>query len=106
LHRSTDGRLRTSQDAYSRDVRRQFLGERMTAYPAQAAVDAAERHRVAVANTLGWAQEAAERGNYADALEWVRTVEAIGEQLPPGYHSQRQAWRSALAQNAADPEGS
>ena len=73
----------------------------MTAPAAQTAVDGAERHRVAVANTLGWAQEAAQRGDYADALEWLRTVEAIGEQLPPGYQTQRQAWRSTLAQNTA-----
>jgi hypothetical protein len=73
----------------------------MTAHPAQAPVDVAERHRVAVANTLGWAQEAAQRGHYADALEWLRTVEAIGDQLPPGYQTQRQAWRSTLAENVA-----
>ena len=77
----------------------------MTTHSAQAAVHAAERHRVAVANTLGWAQEAAERGDYADALEWLRTVEAIGEQLPPGYLTQRRAWRSTLAQNAAMRNG-
>jgi hypothetical protein len=55
---------------------------------------------------IGWAQEAADRGDYADALEWVRTVEAIGEQLSPSYQTQRQAWRSALAQNAAKRQGS
>src|SRR5664279_6134703 len=55
----------------------------------------------AVASTLRWAQEAADRGDYADALEWVRTIEAIGDQLPPSYRTHRQAWRSALAQNAA-----
>lgn len=67
----------------------------MSTHPAQALTDAAERHRLAVASTLGWAQEAAERGDYADALEWVRTVEAIGEQLPRLPDSAR-TWRSAL----------
>ncbi len=78
----------------------------MITRPAEAAVDGAERHRVAVASTLGWAQEAADRGDYADALEWLRTVVAIGEQLPPGYETQRQAWRSALVESRACGEGS
>jgi hypothetical protein len=67
---------------------------------------ATDRHRAAVASTLRWAQEAADRGDYADALEWVRTIEAIGDQLPPSYRTHRQAWRSALAQNVAKREGS
>jgi hypothetical protein len=74
----------------------------MSTHPERAPIDAAERHRLAVASSLEWAQDAAERGDYADALEWVLTVEAIGEELPPGYQTQRQAWRSALARNGAN----
>jgi len=54
--------------------------------------DPLERHRAAVRRSLGWAQESAGRGDYADALGWIRVLEAIGEQLPPGYEAKRRAW--------------
>jgi hypothetical protein len=56
-----------------------------------------DRHLAAVARSLRWAQESAERGDYADALAWIQTVEAIGEQLPPSYQTKREAWHGALA---------
>lgn len=65
-----------------------------------------DRHLAAVARSLGWAQESAERGDYADALEWIQAVEAIGEQLPPGYQTKRRAWNSALAESQAKQGGS
>jgi len=58
-----------------------------------------ERHRAAVRRSLGWAQESADRGDYADALGWIGVLEAIGEQLPPGYQAKRQAWDDQLVAN-------
>src|SRR5271165_5459940 len=41
-----------------------------------------DRHEAAVANTLRWADDAAARGDHADAVSWVETVLAIGDELP------------------------
>jgi hypothetical protein len=60
-------------------------------------ISAPDRHLAAVARSLQWAQESAERGDYTDALAWVSAVEATGSQLPPGYHAKRQAWLDALS---------
>ena len=51
----------------------------------------------AVARSFGWADEAAARGDYADALSWVGVVEAMGDLIPIEYRSKRRAWLSALA---------
>jgi hypothetical protein len=60
---------------------------------------ASERHRAAVARTLGWADEAAARHDFRDALAWLRTLEAIGETLPDHYLRKQEAWkRRALEQ--------
>ena len=61
---------------------------------------APEHHRVAVARSLRWADEAAQDGHLADAMAWLRVVEAIGEELPQAYRIKRHAWRLAL--QAAD----
>jgi len=58
-----------------------------------------ERHLAAVRRSLRWAQESADRGDYADALGWIGVLEAIGEQLPPGYQAKRQAWGDQLVAN-------
>ena len=54
-----------------------------------------------MARSLGWARESAARGDYADALGWVRVVEAIGDPIPREYEAKRQVWLSALAANRA-----
>jgi hypothetical protein len=54
------------------------------------------RHLEAVSRSLAMADASAERGDFADALAWVRTVEAIGDPLPDPYRRKRQAWRAAL----------
>jgi len=54
-----------------------------------------------VARSLGWARESAARGDYADALGWVRVVEAIGDPIPHEYEAKRQVWLRALAANRA-----
>jgi hypothetical protein len=69
----------------------------MSIYP-RATLDG-DRHLAAVARSLGWALEAAARGDYADALGWVGVVEAIGDPIPHEYEVNRQAWLGALAAN-------
>jgi hypothetical protein len=63
------------------------------------AANPAERHRAAVRRSLVWAQESADRGDYADALGWIGVLEAIGEQLSPAYLAKRQAWGAQLVAN-------
>jgi len=62
---------------------------------ATARIDGDERHRAAVANTLVWADQAAADGRYRDALEWLATIEAIGDVLPKSYLTKRSAWSAA-----------
>jgi hypothetical protein len=66
-----------------------------------AQVSAHDRHKAAVARSLGWAEEAAARGDYAEALSWVQVVQAIGDQIPIEYQTKRRAWLSALAGHRA-----
>ena len=77
---------------------------RLVATPREAHVNAHDRHRAAVARSFGWAEQAAARGDYADALSWVGVVEAIGDLIPIEYQTKRQAWVSALAENRARNE--
>lgn len=46
---------------------------------AEPGAGARAKHLAAMARSLGWADESAARGDYADALGWVETVEALGE---------------------------
>jgi hypothetical protein len=69
----------------------------MSTYPQEALDRDRDRHLAAVARSLGWARESAARGDYADALGWVRVVDAI----PDEYEAERQAWLSVLAANRA-----
>jgi hypothetical protein len=65
--------------------------------PPEVPVSVHDRRLVAVARTFGCAEEAAARGDYADALSWVGAVEAIGDLIPIAYQPERQAWHTALA---------
>jgi len=49
----------------------------------------AAKHERAVIQTLEWADEAAARGQHADALGWVQTVEAVSDQLSGLYQHRR-----------------
>jgi hypothetical protein len=68
--------------------------------------DPDERHRVAVAQSLRWAQESATRGDYVSALARIRALEAIGDQLPQEFQLKRLAWIAALAERSASVEQS
>jgi len=61
-----------------------------------------ERHRAAVQRTLGWADQAAADGDYAAALAWLATIEAIDGELPPGAGEKRRAWAATAHAAAAD----
>ena len=54
------------------------------------------KHLAAVGRTLCWADESAARGDYAGALRWVETVEALGDPRPHEYETKRRFWRGAL----------
>lgn len=49
--------------------------------------------RDAVSGVLGLADAAAKRGEYAEALDLLQTLEATGYQLEPGYEYKRARWR-------------
>ena len=56
-----------------------------------------------VARTLEWADEAAERGQHATALEWLQTLETI-DALSSEYRCKRERWRRALLGDCAARE--
>ena len=55
------------------------------------------KHLAAVATTLQWADEAAERGDHFDAVAWLETLDAIGDQLPEIYESRRGSCSAQVA---------
>lgn len=60
------------------------------------------RHAQAVLRSLRFADDAAARGDYRDALGWVDTVEHIGDTLPAEYEAKRRTWLRAAAQVRAN----
>ena len=52
----------------------------------------AERHERAVANTLGFAREAAPSGDFTGALEWLGVVEIVDGALPAEWERTRALW--------------
>ena len=61
------------------------------------------KHLAAVARTLQWADECADRGDLLDAIAWLGTLEAIGDEVPGVYAVRRDSW-SARA-GADESEG-
>jgi len=47
----------------------------------------------AVENTLGFAREAASRGDFRSALVWLGVVEVVDGALPPGCEQTQDLWR-------------
>jgi hypothetical protein len=70
----------------------------MSAQPGQSVRSPRSAHLVAVARSLNWADASAARGDFADALAWLRAVEAMGDLLPDAYLNKRRRWHGALAQ--------
>ncbi len=53
-----------------------------------------------MARTLGWADDAAARGSHTEALAWLQTIEAVGDQLPNEYVTKRERWQLAVRERA------
>ncbi len=58
------------------------------------------KHERAVARTLEFADEAAGRGDFRDALAWLATLEAIGRRLSDEYLVKQAEWRLAVTATA------
>jgi hypothetical protein len=56
---------------------------------AEGRLGAPRRSRAAI---VAWAEEAARRGDYAGALAWLATVEAIGDELSQALAARRRGW--------------
>jgi hypothetical protein len=54
------------------------------------------KHAAIIARTLRWADEAAERRDYVQAVRWVETVRGLGHGLPDEYEAKRQTWLGAM----------
>lgn len=65
-------------------------------------VHPSERHAAAVRNSLRWAQDAADRSDYVDALGWINVLESIGEQIPAAYQAKRRAWYGQMIATSGD----
>jgi hypothetical protein len=57
---------------------------------------AARKRRDAALRLLELADTAAERGEHAEALAWLQTLEASGHRLDPTYERKRARWRLKL----------
>jgi hypothetical protein len=53
------------------------------------------RHAAILARTLRWADDAAARQDYAQAVHWVETVRGLGHDLPKEYETKRARWLNA-----------
>src|SRR5450432_3349357 len=71
------------------------------AQPMEARTSVPDRHLAAVTRSLQWAQDSADRGDYADAIAWHRAVEATGDELSPAHQTKHEAWRVALVHSEA-----
>ena len=53
-------------------------------------------HAAIIARTLGWADEAAARRDYVQAVRWVETVRGLGDDVPDEYEAKRHMWLDAI----------
>ncbi len=53
---------------------------------------AVDRHERALQQTFTWAQEAAARGDLAEAVSWLTMLESLEGRLPPAWEAQRRRW--------------
>ncbi|MGB0091342.1 MAG: hypothetical protein WBP81_02225 [Solirubrobacteraceae bacterium] len=65
----------------------------------------AEHHQRAVARSLSFAQEAAGRSDFDDALAWLRVVATVDGGLPAQWERARACWlrRERWAQEGGEP---
>ena len=62
------------------------------------------RHAAIITRTLRWADEAADRRDYVEALRWVEKIRSVGQTLPDDYEAKRQAWLRAVDRGGTDRE--
>ena len=67
-----------------------------------ARIPAAERHALAIRQSLRWAQRAAREGDYERALSWLATVESVEGELTQEWQLHREVWRAAWAAQVAE----
>ncbi len=69
-----------------------------------AKIPAAERHALAIRQSLRWAERAAREGDYERALSWLNMVERVEGELPQEWRDHREVWIAAWAAQAThDP---
>jgi hypothetical protein len=61
----------------------------------------AERHELAIRQSLRWAERAAREGDYERALGWLTMVERVEGRLPDEWRRTREVWRAAWATQRA-----
>ncbi|WP_138974066.1 hypothetical protein [Patulibacter medicamentivorans] len=71
-------------------------GPAASGYEPEREQDRFGRHRAAIDRSLGWAEAAAARGDYQDALGWLAVVEAVGPPLTEQQLRLRSAWLTRL----------
>jgi hypothetical protein len=54
------------------------------------------KHAAIIGRTLRWADDAAARRDYAQAVRWVETVRALGPDLPDEYKRKHENWLYAM----------
>jgi len=54
------------------------------------------QHAAIIARTLRWADEAAARHDYVEAVRWVETIRSLGQGLPDEYEAKRESWLGAI----------
>ena len=69
----------------------------LTGFSPDCCAEREAKHLAAVARTLQWADESAERGDHFNAVAWLETLEAIGDELPGIYQVRRDSWSAQLA---------
>jgi hypothetical protein len=69
-------------------------------------IPAAERHALALRQSLRWASRAAREGDFERALSWLSTIERAEGVLPEEWRRQREVWIAAwAAQTTRSPCG-
>jgi hypothetical protein len=53
-------------------------------------------HAAIIARTLRWADEAAARRDYVEAVRWIDTVRSLGDNLSEEYTAKHQRWLDAI----------
>jgi len=58
-----------------------------------------DNHDRAIAQSLAWAQAAADRGDFEEACVWLETVLATDGRLPDGWEGRAEEWRARARAN-------